>query len=168
MNTNKFSSPEFLDCVAKYFHGIFLTTMIEDLKSRNALAKYISTNNDLFQIVGGKDTSTKIYILSNAGIKKFGKFSAARPKNIISIIDYALINSAMYELGELKFYSMESSFQITLNGKIYTIDSAKSGLPKMGDSYDFIISTPKRKIILNGSDLINSVFIPRSFIYSQF
>lgn len=168
MNTNKFSTPDFLDCVAKYFHGIFLTTMIEDLKSRNALAKYISTNKDLFEIVGGRDTSTKIYLLSNAGLKKFGKYSAARPKNIISIIDYALVNSVMYELGEIKSYSMANSFKINLNGKVYALDSAKSGLPKKSDNYDFIISTPKRKILHKDSNLINSIFIPRSFLYSTF
>jgi hypothetical protein len=74
----------------------------------------------------------------------------------------------MYELGELKSYSMANSFKINLNGKVYALDSAKSGLPNKSGDYDFIISTPKRKILHEDSILINSIFIPRSFIYSSF
>jgi hypothetical protein len=162
MNSNKFSTPDFLECIAKYFHGIFLTTMIDDAKARNALSKYINTHNELFDSFGSDRTSPKIYLLNNNGKKVFGKHSSVKASNINTIIDYALVNSALYQFGQIRSYNLKEDTAFDIQDKTFVLFSERFGL--MSKKFDYLITTPKRKLTLANvpEDVI---FVPKSFTY---
>ena len=133
---------QLLKNVADYGHGIFTLTMLQDLKERDAMKKWITSNKSLFTGFITPPREIKIHVLTKKGMKHFdGQDSLSEGSVYSTFLDTAIVNSYMIEVDEFTQYKNEPHISIQIQEKKIGLVSYSWGLSEKLADFDQLITT---------------------------
>lgn len=140
--------------MAKNGRGVFTITMVPEYQ-RDAFKKYLYRNTPMYEQLKGTHGDIKIFQLNKLGMQEFN--GTLRGHTMVgtwaAILDIALINSYMLDVGELKRYGMKPHTKIEIDGKMVGLISNRWGLTRNVDDVDTLIATKKSKELLLADEL---------------
>lgn len=140
---------QFLSSMAKNGRGVFSITMVKE-SLRNPFRMYLYRNPHLYEQIKGTHGDVKIFQLNKVGMQEFN--GALRGHTMVgtwaAILDIALINSYMLDVGELKKYGIKPHTKVEIGGKTVGLISNRWGLTRNVDQVDTLIATKKSKELL--------------------